>query len=228
MFVLLMASFCGKAGPLGDCTPRCAATCSCLVSSRLRQTWEKAQPLPGVVLGEKNLFTGAESLSLCEDPPAHSVVFPELTVGSSVAVRAPPRRVLRGSASPGSSSRRSVPTGGHGPWDTASPHSASPELSTPPAGSTAGTTACRNTHPWQRCTARPCRSPATPRSCVSPQKPIHFCGCPRSPQLDDAGIRVLACFFFLSLLSGCTTRYWGQAAAAKLHPTSVHFQTRLC
>lgn len=136
MFVLLMASFCGKAGPLGDCTPRCAATCSCLVSSRLRQTWEKAQPLPGVVLGEKNLFTDAESLFLCEGLPAHSVVFPELTVGPSVAVRAPPRRVPRGSASPGSSSWRSVPTGGHGPWDTASLHGASPELSTPLAAST--------------------------------------------------------------------------------------------
>lgn len=83
MSVLLMASFCGKTGPLGDLTPACAVTCSCLVSSRLRQTWEKAQPLPGVVLGEENLFTDAESLFVCEVPPAHSVLFPELTVGSS-------------------------------------------------------------------------------------------------------------------------------------------------
>lgn len=30
--VLLMASFCGKERPLGDCTPGCAVTCSCLAA----------------------------------------------------------------------------------------------------------------------------------------------------------------------------------------------------
>lgn len=88
-----MAGFCGKAGPLGDRTPGCAVTCSCLVSGRLRQSWGKTQPLPGVVLREKNLFTDAESLFLCEVPPAHSVLFPELTGSSSAAAGAPPGRV---------------------------------------------------------------------------------------------------------------------------------------
>lgn len=98
--VSLMASFCGKEGPLGDCTPGCAVTCSCLVSSRLRQTWEKAQPLPGVFLGEKHLFTDAESLFLCEVPPAHSGLFPIVAEGSFCGSRGTTGSPLRVPASP--------------------------------------------------------------------------------------------------------------------------------
>lgn len=177
MSVSLMASFCGKAGPLGDCTLGCAVTCSYLVSSRLGQSWEKAQPLPGVVLGEKNLFTDAESLFLCEVPPAHSVLFPELTVGSSAAVGAPPGRVLCGSASPGCSSRCSVPAGGTAQgtqhpsmwlsWSSALPWLPALLALLPATTPTPGSAAQHD--------------PATFRlrhTPVSPQKPIHLCGCP--------------------------------------------------
>lgn len=193
-----MASFCVKAGPLGDCTPGCAVTCSCLVSSRLRQSREKAQPLPGVVLGEKNLFTDAESLFLCEVPPAYSVLLPELTVGSSAAVPAPPGRVLRGSALPGCSFWCSVPAGGTARgtqhpsmwlcWSSALPRPPVLLAPLPAATPTLGSAALHDPaafHP--RCAP------------VSPQKQIHLCGCPCSPHLDDAGIRARVCFFFLSL-----------------------------
>lgn len=178
--VLLMASFCGKA----DCTRGCALTCSCLVSSRLRQSREKAQPLPGVVLGEKNLFTGAESLFLREVPRAHSVLFLRLTVGSFAAVQVLSGRPLRGSALPGCRSwwqrARGAQPGGHGlfPWGFAGvQRSRSP--------GTAGTT----TTP----------APALPTAPVSPRKWIHLCGCPQSRHLDNEGMRVQSYFFLLSL-----------------------------
>lgn len=118
--VSLMASFCGKQGPLGDCTPGCAVTCSCLVSIRLRQTWEKAQPLPGEVLGEKNLFTDAESLFLCEVPPARSDLFPRVAVGSFCGSWGTTGSLLRVPAPPGCGSQCGVPACRHGPGNTAS------------------------------------------------------------------------------------------------------------
>ena len=155
--------------------------------------------MPGVVLREKNLFTERHRKSfLVQSPPAHSVLFPELTVSSSAAVRAPPERVLRGSASPGCSSRCSVPAGGMAlgtqlpsmwlRWSSA--------LSRPPpllALLPAVTPTPGSAAPHDPAAFQPRRTP------VSPQKPIHLCGCPQSPHLDHAGIRVRACFFFLSL-----------------------------
>lgn len=135
-----MASFCGKAGPLGDRTPGCAVTCSCLVSVRLRQSWGKTQPLPGVVLREKNLFTDAESLFLCEVPPAHSVLFPKLTGSSSVAARAPPGGCWGGSASPGCTSWHSLPAGA---WPGGH--------SLPPCGFAGAQHSPGRRHSWHRC-----------------------------------------------------------------------------
>lgn len=87
----------------------------------------------------------------------------------------------------------------HSPGDTASLHVASLELSPPLAQallapSSAATPTLGSAAQLDPAAFQPCCAP------VSPQKPIHFCGCLQSSRLDDAAIRVQACFFFLSLL----------------------------
>lgn len=61
---------------LRDCRHCCAVTNLGLVSNRPKQSWEKTQPLPGVVLGEEHQLTEAESLFSCAVPTAHSALFP--------------------------------------------------------------------------------------------------------------------------------------------------------
>lgn len=94
----------------------CADTDSCLVSSRLNQSWERTQLLPGVVLGEENQLSEAESFFSYAVPLAHSALFPKLTAGSSGLGGLQPGRMLPGSASPGCGSQ------GTQPWGRGLPH----------------------------------------------------------------------------------------------------------
>lgn len=175
--------------------------------------------MPGVVLGEKNLFTDAESLFSCEVPPAHSVLFPRVAVGSFCVSWGTTGRLRRVPASPGCGSRP-VPAG-HGPrarppsmrpwWGSARPVPAEHGPGTWPRGQLPCMRLCWSSAlPWlpallaPRPAAMPAlgsaaqRDPAAvqPRcSCVSTKAdPLGWV--PPPPHLDDARIKVGARFFF--------------------------------
>lgn len=133
--------------------------------------------MPGVVLGGRNLFTDAESLSLCEVPPADSVLFPEVTAGSFCGSWGTTGRV------PVSPPRLAAARGDTAAFRLASLRSALPRLPALLAPRPAAVPTLGSAAPPDPAACQPRRAP------VSPQKLIHSCGCPQPPTWTMQGFK---------------------------------------